>query len=80
MANKVNKYRPVSNSIFASNTLETVILKQFQVHLVNNELIDILQASSYRPKHSTETVLLKIQSLYTVIPRGRELCRCPGLA
>ena len=36
-------------------------MKQLEEHLVNNELMDVLQ-SAYRAKHSTETALLKVQS------------------
>ena len=54
-------YRPVSNLTFVSKILEKVILKQLEEHLVNNELMDVLQ-SAYRAKHSTETALLKVQS------------------
>ena len=46
---------------FVSGILEKVVLKQLEEHLVNNELMDVLQ-SAYRAKHSTETALLKVQS------------------
>ena len=57
----IKKYRPVSNLTFVSKILEKVVLKQLEEHLVNNELMDVLQ-SAYRAKHSTETALLKEQS------------------
>ena len=43
--------------------LENVALKQLEEHLVNNELMDVLQ-TGYQEKYSTETALLKVKRIY----------------
>jgi hypothetical protein len=57
----MKNYRPVANLSFVSKTLERVIAKQIQDHMTQHQLHDPLQ-SAYKPRHSTETALLRIKS------------------
>ena len=57
----LKNYRPVSNLTFISKVIEKVISGRLNEHLINNSLFDPLQ-SAYRDKHSTETVLIKVQN------------------
>jgi hypothetical protein len=53
-------YRPVSNLPFLSKLLERVVAQQLTKHMSEHGLNDVFQ-SAYRPKHSTETALLRIK-------------------
>ena len=53
--------RPVSNLTFISKVIEKVISGRLNEHLKNNSLFDPLQ-STYRDKHSTESVFIKVQN------------------
>ena len=59
----MKNYRSVSNLHFESETLEKLVVTRIEEHMSNNNLYmyDPLQ-SAYKSKHSTETVVLKIQN------------------
>ena len=57
----LNNFRPISNLIFISKTLEKVVTSRIQSHLSSNSLSSSFQ-SAYRIFHSTETTLLKIHN------------------
>jgi len=57
----LKRYRPVSNLPFISKLLENVADTRIERHLMENGLHEELQ-SAYRRFHSTETVLLTVQS------------------
>ena len=56
----IKNYRPVLNLNFISQLLDKHIAKRVRSHLKSNDLLNRYQ-SAYRPMHSTETALLKVQ-------------------
>ena len=54
---KLENYRTVSNLSFISKIVEKVVLQQLVDYLNHNNLLCTSQ-STYRPHHSTETILL----------------------
>jgi len=56
---ELKNYRPVSNLPFISKVLEKAVSIRLQCHLDSNDLHDSVQ-SAYRPRHSTETALLRV--------------------
>ena len=58
--NDLKNYRPVSGFCFPSKLVERVVAKQLMSHINNNKL-DNLHQSAYKPGHSTETALLSIK-------------------
>ena len=57
---KMTNYRPISNLSFVSKLLEKHVATQVRQHLEENGLFDVFQ-SAYRPAHSCETALVRIQ-------------------
>ena len=57
-----DNYRPISNLSFVSKLLEKHVASQVRQHLEVNALFDVFQ-SAYRPAHSCETALVRIQDI-----------------
>ena len=55
-----NNFRPISNLTFISKLIEKIVAKRLNVHMVTNNLHEIMQ-SSYKQHHSTETALTCVQ-------------------
>ena len=55
----LNSYRPVHNLLFMSKLMEKVVAKQFDNHILKNNL-DLKYQHGYKKYHSTETLILKV--------------------
>ena len=54
-----SNYRPVSNLLFLSKKVEKCMLKQFNIHCDNNNLLPDYQLA-YRQNYNTETSMIKL--------------------
>ena len=59
--NVLSNFRPISNTSCVAKTMGRFVSRQLQRFLNENGILDIYQ-SAYRPRHSAETALLRIQS------------------
>ena len=59
--NSLSSYRPISNLLYSSKLLERCVSKQLNSYLSSHALYETYQ-SAYRPLHSTETALLRVQN------------------
>ena len=57
----MKNYRPVSNLTYLSRSWRRCIAKRLLDHLAHNNLHETLR-SAYKPAHSTETALLRVQN------------------
>ena len=57
----MKNFRPVSNTSFISKLTERVVLNRLIDHVSHNNLQEKFQ-SAYKPNHSTETALMRIQN------------------
>src|SRR5271156_2499648 len=60
-SNSMSGYRPISNLLYSSKLLERCVSKQLNNYLSSSALYEAYQ-SAYRPLHSTETALLRVQN------------------
>ena len=59
--NVMDNFRPVSNLSFISKLTERVVLKRLTDHILCNNIHEHFQ-SAYKPNHSTETAMMRVQS------------------
>ena len=69
----LKNYRPVSNLAFTGKLIEKVVLRRLSKHMSDHDLGEPLQ-SAYRPKHSPETALMKVQhDISDQLDKGRSV-------
>ena len=72
-ANILSNYRPISNLAFLGKVIERIAVQQLQKYLTDNHLHAPMQ-SAYRPFHSVETALLKVNNdILTSLDKRKEV-------
>ncbi|XP_072030156.1 uncharacterized protein [Amphiura filiformis] len=70
--NILSNYRPISNLPYLGKVIERIAVQQLQSYLIENHLHAQTQAA-YRPFHSVETALLKVQNdILTALDKRKE--------
>uniref|UniRef100_A0A669EXB8 Reverse transcriptase domain-containing protein n=1 Tax=Oreochromis niloticus TaxID=8128 RepID=A0A669EXB8_ORENI len=66
-------YRPISKLLFLSKILERLVFSQLQAYLDTNNIAEKFQ-SAFKPRHSTETALLRVlNDLFVSTDSGRSV-------
>ena len=66
-----SNYRPISNLVFLSRTLEKVVLEQFTAHCTEFKMMSDYQ-SAYRRNYSSKTSLVAFSGVW----RDKKFVKC----